>query len=78
MGEILLTGNKIDNKYNKLIKSSPGKYTLITLSTTGKFPDAVKRGTTYSSTEFAVVLKNFRNLNAPRAEEHLEFTVTKN
>ena len=59
-------------------ESSPGKYTLITLSTTGKFPDAVKRGTTYSSTEFAVVLKNFRNLNAPRAEEHLEFTVNQN
>ena len=59
-------------------ESSPGKYTLITLSTTGKFPDAVKRGTTYSSTEFAVVLKNFRNLNAQRAEEHLEFTVDKN
>ena len=67
-------------KYELLIdpESSPGKYTLITLSTTGKFPDAVKRGTTYSSTEFAVVLKNFRNLNAQRAEEHLEFTVNKN
>jgi hypothetical protein len=67
-------------KYELLIdpESSPGKYTLITLSTTGKFPDAVKKGTTYSSTEFAVVLKNFRNLNAPRAEEHLEFTVNKN
>ena len=69
-----------DKKYELPIdpESSPGKYTLITLSTTGKFPDAVKRGTTYSATEFAVVLKNFRNLNAPRAEEHLEFTVNQN
>jgi hypothetical protein len=48
---------------------------LIVLSTTGEFPDAVKEETTYSATEFAVVLKNFRSMKGAKAEEHLEITV---
>jgi len=71
----------IKNKTETLIRFVPkevGKYTLIALSTTGKFPDTVKEGTTYTATEFEMVLNSLRNMNAPRAEEHLEFTVNQN
>jgi hypothetical protein len=71
----------IKNKTEKLISFVPnevGKYTLIALSTTGKFPDTVKEGTTYTATEFEMVLNSLRNMNTEKAEEHLEFTVNQN
>ena len=71
----------IKNKTEKLISFVPnevGKYTLIALSTTGKFPDTVKEGTTYTATEFEMVLNSLRNMNTAKAEEHLEFTVNQN
>ena len=54
-----------------------GRFTLIALATTDKFPDAVAVDTDYPATEFAVVLKNFRSMKGVKAEEHLEITVQK-
>ena len=54
-----------------------GRFTLIALATTDKFPDAVAVDTDYPATEFAVVLKNFRSMKGAKAEEHLEITVQK-
>ena len=54
---------------------APGRFTLIGLATTGTFPGAVKVGIAYPATEFAVVLKNFRNMEGAKAEEHLEIIV---
>ena len=71
----------IKNKTYTLIRFVPnevGKYTLIALSTTGKFPDTVKEGTTYPATEFEMVLNSLRNMNTAKAEEHLEFTIKGN
>ncbi len=71
----------IKNKTYTLISFVPnevGKYTLIALSTTGKFPDTVKEGTTYTATEFEMVLNSLRNMNTAKAEEHLEFTIKGN
>ena len=71
----------IKNKTYTLISFVPnevGKFTLIALSTTGKFPDTVKEGTTYTATEFEMVLNSLRNMNTAKAEEHLEFTVNQN
>ena len=71
----------IKNKTYTLIRFVPnevGKYTLIALSTTGKFPDTVKEGTTYTATEFEMVLNSLRNMNTAKAEEHLEFTIKGN
>ena len=71
----------IKNKTYTLIRFVPkevGKYTLIALSTTGKFPDTVKEGTTYTATEFEMVLNSLRNMNTVKAEEHLEFTIRGN
>ncbi|MAE16473.1 MAG: hypothetical protein CL911_03405 [Deltaproteobacteria bacterium] len=75
------TGSRklIKNKTTPLVPTiapdASGNYTLIVLSTTGEFPDAVKEETTYSATEFAVVLKNFRSMKGAKAEEHLKITV---
>jgi len=66
------------NKTYTLIRFEPkkdGKLTLIALSTTGKFPDTAKEGTTYTATEFEMVLNSLRNMNTAKAEEHLEFTI---
>jgi hypothetical protein len=71
----------IKNKTYTLISFVPkkvGKFTLIALSTTGKFPDTVKEGTTYTATEFEMVLNSLRNMNTAKAEEHLEFTIKGN
>gem|GEM_PF-1046497 len=68
----------IKNKTYTLIRFEPkkdGKLTLIALSTTGKFPDTAKEGTTYTATEFEMVLNSLRNMNTAKAEEHLEFTI---
>ena len=82
-GELLeVTGARkwIKNKKNTffLEPRDVGKYTLIVFSTTGNFPDAVKKGTKYNATEFERVLNSLRNMNSTKAEEHLEFIVKKN
>ncbi len=58
-----------------LTPDTPGRYTLIALATTDSFPDAVQEGTAYGPTEFAVVLKNFRNMTWPKAEAQVDVTV---
>lgn len=58
-----------------LTPDAPGRYTLIALASTESFPDAVQEGTAYDSTEFAVVLKNFRNMTRPKAEAQVDVVV---
>ena len=62
----------------RFVPNEVRKYTLIALSTTGKFPDTVKEGTTYTATEFEMVLNSLRNMNTVKAEEPHEFTIKGN
>ena len=70
-----LTKGKVRTLVEGASSDAPGRFTLIGLATTGTFPNAVKVGIAYPATEFAVVLKNFRNMEGAKAEEHLEIIV---
>jgi len=70
-----LTKGEVRSLAEGVSSDAPGRFTLIALATTGAYPDAVDAGTAYAATEFAVVLKNFRNMKGTKAEEHLEITV---
>ena len=60
----------------KLAKS--GEFRLVALSTTENFIDLANKEKKYTGEEFEEVLSRFRNMNMPKAEEHLEFSVNGN
>lgn len=71
----------IKNKPQKLLHfklKKISKFTLVALSTTDKFPDEANKEKKYSAKEFETLLSGFRNMNYPKAEEHLEFNVSAN
>jgi hypothetical protein len=71
----------IKNKPQKLLHfklKKISKFTLVALSTTDKFPDEANKENKYSAKEFETLLSGFRNMNIPKAEEHLEFIVSTN
>jgi len=66
----------IKNKQEVLANITPkqiGKYKIIGLSRTSKFQDKVKRFTEYTTDEFAVILKNFRNTSSTKRQKKAEF-----
>ena len=71
----------IKNKPNTLLGfklRESGKFRLVALSTTEKFVDLANKEKKYTGEEFEEVLSRFRNMNMPKAEEHLEFSVNGN
>ena len=71
----------IKNKPQKLLHfklKKISKFTLVALSTTDKFTDEANKENKYSAKEFETLLSGFRNMNYPKAEEHLEFIVSTN
>ena len=71
----------IKNKPHTLLRfklSETGKFRLVALSTTEKFVDLANKEKKYTGEEFKEVLSRFRNMNMPKAEEHLEFSVNGN